>query len=136
MFVRYWDFLEVNWDELLTKANDNNDTSTWEKDLWKEWLIIYQDTVNTLHAYMAANDLLPPTANKTANVTYWEERFEQDNFTIDVILSVIQSNGVYQDFLGFFDAAFGPNGFVTMNQTNVGLVIPRGMADIVAWISQ
>lgn len=67
--------------------------SEWDKPIWKEWLTHYQDAYNALQNFLI--QLNSNVLNGTkSEVVFWEDRFEQDDFTIDVILNAISSNGV------------------------------------------
>lgn len=99
-------------------------------------------------------------ANSTENVTissegsntvqqsyvYWKPEYNNDNYTLDMILTDLQGSGVLDEFENWFNLMFLPDGVIATSMSapaasgstsaNTTGGIPAGLEKIVAWISE
>lgn len=77
---------------------------------------------------------------------YWKEEYNNENYTLDMILTDLQGNGVLDEFKDWFNLMFTENGVIATSlnapppsgseNMNATGGIPMGLEKIVEWISK
>lgn len=107
----------LDFEGMLTIADQNLKISTWGKARWKLWLQFYEKVVNYFIAYKNALqtlnvDSIPNFSTDQIVITVWDDAYDAADFTVADLIAKLKDLTIYDQFVNWFLSFYGTDGLI------------------------